>query len=106
MTRAQAIEAGGKYHSELHYGECKTVVGPRGGEKHKIEIWRVNGACKLWKTRPERFMLPIKWGFKGPYSYVTENNAALFHLADEWRPVRLVKALCSCHSLILSSCKS
>jgi len=28
------------------------------------ERWRVNGQCKIWKTRPKEFRLPIKWGLK------------------------------------------
>jgi hypothetical protein len=36
---------------------------------------RVNGACKVWKTRPEEFKLPVKHGLYTCF-YVTERNAA------------------------------
>jgi hypothetical protein len=52
------------------------------------EVWRVNGTCKVWKTRPEAFSLPIKYGFQVvPYSYITEQNAAEFHAAEDCTPV-------------------
>lgn len=38
---------------------------------------RVNGACKTWKTRPDEFRLPVKYGLKTCF-YITESNA------DEW----------------------
>jgi hypothetical protein len=39
---------------------------------------RVNGKCKLWKTRPDEFRLPCKHGLKTCF-YITESNA------HEWR---------------------
>lgn len=55
----------------------------------RVERWRVNGKCKLWKTRPGEFRLPIKFGLYG-HSYITELNAHDFHLAsncpyEQWR---------------------
>lgn len=38
---------------------------------------RVNGACKVWKTRPTEFRLPMKHGFKECF-YIDHDNA------DEW----------------------
>ena len=33
---------------------------------HKTEPYRVrvNGKCKIWKTRPDEFSLPVKYGIK------------------------------------------
>jgi hypothetical protein len=75
VTKEQAIAAGfGR--TEFHYGSfCATDSGP--------ETWRVNGKCKTWKRRPNDWRLPIKWGFRGPFGYVTPGNAGLFHLASE-----------------------
>jgi hypothetical protein len=84
MTSEQAKQL--QYRTEVHYGECKTFVGPRGGETYKIECWRVNGAVKLWKRSPERFSIPIKYGFNGPYHYIDETNCESFHLASECKP--------------------
>ena len=35
---------------------------------------RVNGQCKVWKTRPAEFRLPVKHGFYGPCFYITHLN--------------------------------
>lgn len=80
VTKEQAINA--RHRTEFHYGECKKTVGPRGGVTTKIEIWRANGQCKTWKTRPEEFQLPIKYGLRTG-SYITHRNAHEFHLASE-----------------------
>lgn len=36
---------------------------------------RVNGKCKTWKTRPNDFRLPVKYGLKRCF-YITPSNAA------------------------------
>ena len=38
---------------------------------------RSNGACKTWKTRPNDFRLPVKYGLKQCF-YITPSNA------DQW----------------------
>lgn len=38
---------------------------------------RANGACKTWKTRPNDFRLPVKYGLKTSF-YLTPSNA------DQW----------------------
>ena len=35
---------------------------------------RVNGACETWKTRPDDFRLPVKYGLKQCF-YITPHNA-------------------------------
>jgi hypothetical protein len=84
ITREQALAA--DYRTEFHAGECVKTIGPRGGEKLRQETWRVNGKCKVWKREPARFQLPLKFGFNGPYTYLDETNAHLFHLAAECVP--------------------
>jgi len=41
--------------------------------------WRVNGAVKTWKTRPNEFRIPVKHGMYD-FGYITEKNYHLFHL--------------------------
>jgi len=41
--------------------------------------WRVNGKVKTWKTRPNKFMVPVKHGMYD-YGYITERNYHLFHI--------------------------
>jgi hypothetical protein len=38
---------------------------------------RVNGKCKVWKTRPAEFRLPVKYGLKQCF-YIDHTNC------DEW----------------------
>ena len=35
---------------------------------------RANGACKVWKTRPAEFKLPVKHGLYD-YGYIDKDNA-------------------------------
>jgi hypothetical protein len=77
VTKEQAIAGG-----EFHYGECKKIVGPRGGVTIKNEVWRSSGKCKTWKRSPEAFQLPITFGLYN-HSYITDTNASLFHPASE-----------------------
>lgn len=51
----------------------------RGG---KIYRWRRNGATQTWKTRPNEFRTPIKYGIRN-YSQLTEVNADQFHAEDD-----------------------
>ena len=80
ITREQALQL--RHGDELHYGVCQRIVGPRGGVRYQIERWRVSGMTKTWKTRPEAFEVPIKYGLRG-HSYLAGYNAHLFHLATE-----------------------
>ena len=36
-------------------------------------VCRVNGKCKTWKTRPEEFCLPVKYGLRGCF-HLTHSN--------------------------------
>jgi hypothetical protein len=87
ITREQALNG-----HEFHAGDidgnytCKVVIGPRGGRKVTMEVWRRNGRNQTWKTRPNEFRVPIKWGFgygKGSYNYITENNLKWWHMRSE-----------------------
>lgn len=42
---------------------------------------RINGRCKTWKTRPDEFRLPMKYGLKQCF-YITEDNANEWELAQ------------------------
>jgi hypothetical protein len=41
--------------------------------------WRRNGKIKEWKTRPEDFQLPLKYGLRD-YAYLTPVNLDLFYV--------------------------
>ena len=78
LTKEQAIN-----EHEFHAGTCKRTIGPRGGVTTSQEIWRRNGKTQLWKTRPDEFRIPVKYGL---YSYASITN----------REVSTVHAACDC----------
>ena len=77
ITKQQAIES-----REFHAGECTRHVGPRGGITEKSEVWRRNGKTKTWKTRPEEYSVPVKYGLYG-YGHITESDTGLVHVSDD-----------------------
>jgi hypothetical protein len=81
VTKEQAIRAG-EWRTEFHYGECKKIVGPRGGVTIKQVRVRSNGKCKTWKTRPEEFSLPYAYGLYD-HGYIDNRNCSEFHLESE-----------------------
>lgn len=83
MTKLQATQC--HYGQELHYTgkqACTRTVGPRGGVTESVVRVRVSGRCQTWKTRPEDFRLPVKYGLYES-SAVDQNNKDCFHLASE-----------------------
>lgn len=40
---------------------------------------RVNGKCQTWKTRPNEFRLPMKYGLKQCF-YITDTNCGDWNL--------------------------
>jgi hypothetical protein len=48
----------------------------------KCRHWRRNGQTKTWKTRPDEFKVPVKYGLYA-YGYVTQDNAHLFFLTTD-----------------------
>ena len=88
MTQEQAMHT--QHGDILHYGECKIIVGRRGGQTSRIEAWRVSGQCRTWKTRPTELYLPIKHGLYTNH-YVTERSMAMFHLESECSPTVIQK---------------
>lgn len=65
ISRAQAMRA-----------TCftSTHIMSRGKKPHLIGV-RANGRCKTWKTRPDDFSLPIKYGLR-ECAYITPRNAS------------------------------
>jgi hypothetical protein len=63
ITYDDAVNA--KYRDEFH--------GP--SNRGKIITVRVNGKCKIWKTRPGEFQLPVKYGMY-ECGYITHSDLA------------------------------
>lgn len=73
ITKEQAVnENNREFHSDtrngIHIAKC--------------DRWRRNGKTQAWKTRPDEFKIPVKFGLYG-YGYITELTASCFHLASE-----------------------
>lgn len=79
ITRHQALFED-NFHEE---GSCYLRQGPRGGLVFHFTNWRKNGKIKLWVRNPFKFRIPIKTGFRGPYSYLTDQNLKDFHSSSE-----------------------
>ena len=80
VTKEQCMAA--TYRSEFHFGDCKRAIGPRGGVTiHQTRV-RVSGRCQTWKTRPEEYRLPVKYGLYES-SEITERRAGEFHRAED-----------------------
>lgn len=47
----------------------------------KPKNWQASGKCKTWKTRPNEFKLPIKFGLYKS-AYLTHENACLFEIVE------------------------
>jgi len=69
ITKEQAVSS--QYRHEFHHVTEKNADGT-------AVRCRVNGQCKTWKTRPEEFRLPVKYGLKQCF-YIDQNNA------NEWK---------------------
>jgi hypothetical protein len=80
VTKEQAMRGHDFHYTGKH--ECSRTVGPRGGVTVKVVAIRATGMCKTWVRSPDRFKLPIAYGLY-EHSYLTEQNAAQFHLASE-----------------------
>jgi len=76
ITRTQAVRAGYReeFHEEGH---------PAPGRHVRNFTWRASGRCKTWARSAYAFKLPIKYGYNGPSTYITEETAGQYHLASE-----------------------
>lgn len=54
-------------------GQIFHHVSQKNADKTPIRC-RVMGVCKIWKTRPEDFKLPVKYGMYDSF-YITPENA-------------------------------
>ena len=74
LTKEQAIKAGEYSGTVLHHATAK------GGDGTPARC-RSNGKCKTWKTRPDDFQLPVKYGIKMCF-YITPANADSWNLPE------------------------
>lgn len=77
IAMKQALEA-----QEFHYEPCTRTVGPRGGVRISQAVWRRNGATQTWKTRPEHFRIPVKYGMYD-FGQIWHYDATSYHAAED-----------------------
>jgi len=91
ITKAQAIALGANHCGStcIHYTgrhNCTRIIGKRGGVTERITAVRPSGRCQTWKTRPEEFRLPVKYGLY-EHAEITHRNADEWHVASDC-PIR------------------
>lgn len=64
ITKAQAMN----HHGQFMHMTAKDSTGAP-------VVCRTNGKCQVWKTRPNDFKLPVKYGLRDCF-YITPENAA------------------------------
>jgi hypothetical protein len=50
---------------------------------------RVMGKCKTWKTRPDDFRLPVKYGLYDSFYIINDSYAEHWHLDEDEAKKRL-----------------
>lgn len=69
ITKEQALHC-----DRFHYEPACT--------EQRTERWRRNGQTKVWKTRPDEFRVPVKYGLRD-YTYIDHDNAQSFHTQED-----------------------
>ena len=77
LSKAQ-VEELARTGQWFHQNGCTRTIGPRGGIRESIVQVRPSGKCQLWKTRPEDYRMPFKYGMYQS-GEVTPRYAADFH---------------------------
>lgn len=79
VTKEQACWAGSYFgHVEFEY------LHETYSRSKQLKRVRVSGKCKTWKTRPDEFKLPVKYGMYESL-YITERNAADYQLTPVYQ---------------------
>ena len=67
--------------NEWHENGCTVSRGTSGRAAPRVigqYRWRRNGRTQTWKTRPEDFRIPIKYGMRS-YDEIAPHNVDRFH---------------------------
>ena len=76
ITKSQAVDLGLNHIGRRVYSP---YYKNKNGTYTDIKI---NGKCKIWKSKPLEFRLPIKIGFRD-HGYITEDNSHFWFLSVE-----------------------
>lgn len=78
LTKAEAMTADTFHLSESCHAEVH--VGPRGGiTVGRTEVYRRSGQTQTWKTRPNDYSIPVKWGMYQSFR-ITDFSPSDFHV--------------------------
>jgi hypothetical protein len=78
LAEAKALQ----YGDHLHEGECIRNVGPRGGVREHVTIWRVSGRVRTWKRDAARIEIPCKHGMYEHYTF-TQHHLSYLHRPED-----------------------
>ena len=70
---------GGVFHVD---GRCHRTIGPKGGVKEKVQIWRTSSMVKRWKRDASRIRFSVKYGLYAN-DVITENELHLLHAPED-----------------------
>lgn len=76
LTKADCVNA--------RYGQTFRYLSGTYARSKELKQVRVSGKCQTWKTRPDDFKLPVKYGMYESL-YITPENAAMFITEDEYQ---------------------
>ena len=92
ITREQALHSQAFHFEDGPKGPCSRTVGPRGGVTESIVRARRNGMTQTWKTRPDEFRIPVKYGIRARDQFsIHEYDANRWH-AEEACPLLQAEA--------------
>lgn len=78
LTKAEAMTADVFHVAQSCH--ATVTVGPRGGiTVGRTEVYRRNGRTQTWKTRPNDFSIPVKYGLKQAFR-ITDFDHEDFHV--------------------------
>ena len=79
ITKEHALTANTFHYTGRH--DCVRTIGPRGGITERITRVRRSGKTQIWKTRPDQFRVPVKFGLCES-AEITHTNATDWHTAE------------------------
>lgn len=84
ITKEQALDYSITHFHYTGDGACSRTIGPRGAITTKITKVRRNGTVQTWKTRPNDWSMPVKYGIRARDQFrITNESAQNFHPETE-----------------------
>ena len=85
LTKEDAVSKN-EFHLTHRYGTldgCRKIQKPRSIQKRVVQVRR-NGRTQTWKTRPEEWRVPVKYGIRAPDQFsITQHEADNWHTPEQ-----------------------